>query len=254
MNVRPENRLVADHLEQQWNQKLAQVSEAEKEYGRNSDAESSDLGDEAKQRIHSLASDLPRVWRDPRTPSRERKRMLRLLIEDVTLTRADTIRVQIRWKGGATTSLDRPLPLSAPDLRRTPATIVEQVRVLAAEKTDDQIAEALNARCLRSGTGQSFSRPLVRHIRKTYGIESWYENLRRDGWWTLPEAAQELGLRRCTAQRFAIEGVLRAVRANDKGEILVEPLTDAPPIAHPGKRFRDRRKFPKLAPYVRKGS
>lgn len=254
MHVRPENRLVADHLEQQWNQKLTQTSEAEEEYRRTSATDAADLSDEAKQSIHGLASDLPRVWRDPRTPWRERKRMLRLLIEDVALTRADTIRVQIRWKGGATTSLDRPLPLSAPDLRRTPATIVEQVRVLAAEKTDHQIAEALNARCLRSGTGQPFARLLVRHIRKTHGIESWYERLRRDGWRTLSEAAKELGLHRCTAQRFALEGVLRAVRANDKGEILVAPLIDAPPIAHPGKRFRDRRKFPKLAPHVPKGS
>jgi len=115
--------------------------------------------------------------------------------------------------------------------------------VFAAKKTDHQIAEALNARCLRSGTGQPFSRLLVRHIRKTYGIESWYERLRRDGWRTLTEAAKDLGLYRCTAQRFALEGVVRAVRANDKGEILVAPLTEVPPIAHPGKRCLQRSVF-----------
>jgi DNA invertase Pin-like site-specific DNA recombinase len=254
MLVRPENRLVADHLEQQWNQKLAQTSEAEEEYRRTSEAETADLGDDAKQRIHGLASDLPRVWRDPRTPSRERKRMLHLLVEDITLTRADTLRVQIRWKGGATTSLDCPLPLRAPDLRRTPAATVELVRALATEKTDVQIADALNARWLRSGTGQPFTRILVKHIRRAYEIESWYDHLRHAGWSTVPEAATALGVHPCTAKRFALEGVLRAVRANDKGDILFAPLTEPSPAAHPGKRFRDRRRFPKLAPHVRKGS
>lgn len=254
MLVRPENRLVADHLEQQWNQKLAQTSEAEEEYRRTSEAEVADLSDDAKQSIHGLASDLPRLWRDPRTPSRERKRMLRLLVEDITLTRADTIRVQIRWKGGATSSLDRPLPLSAPDLRRTPPATVELVRVLATQKTDIQIADTLNARCLRSGTGQPFTRIVVKHIRKAYEIESWYDHLRREGWSTAVEAATAFGVHPCTAKRFALEGVLRAVRANDKGDILFAPLTDPPPTARPGKRFRDRRNYPKLAPQVRKGS
>ena len=66
----------------------------------------------------ALVADLPRVWHDPRTPARERKRMLRLLIEDVTLLRDRTIQLHIRWKGGATTSLECPIPQGAPDLLR----------------------------------------------------------------------------------------------------------------------------------------
>ena len=85
--------------------------------------------------------------------------MLRLLIEDVTLLRDQTIQLHIRWKGGATTSLERPLPRGAADLRRTPADIVEQVRALASEQTDRQIAATLNGRWLRSGTGQPFHPP-----------------------------------------------------------------------------------------------
>ena len=89
-----------------------------------------ELSPAARERIHALVSDLPRVWNDPCTPARERKRILRLLIEDVTLVRDRQIHLHIRWKGGATTSLDHPLPLSAPDLRRTSATVVEMVRAL----------------------------------------------------------------------------------------------------------------------------
>ncbi len=250
--VRPEHRLVADQLEGQWNEKLAQLAQAEEEYRRAAEQDEPVLSDDAKARVQALVADLPRVWKDPRTPARERKRMLRLLIEDVTLTRAATIRMDIRWKGGATTSLERPLPLGAPDLRRTPVAIVEQVRTLATDKTDAQIAHALNARWLRSSTGQPFTRTVVRHIRTAYGIESWYERLRRAGWRTLSEVARELGLPRCTAQRFALEGVLEAVRANDKGEILLAPPTGPAPVPHPGKRFRDRRRYEKLPLHARK--
>lgn len=250
--VRPEHRLVADSLERQWNETLARLSEAEEEYRRSAEKDGPALSADTQARIQALASDLPRVWNDPRTPARERKRMLRLLLEDVTLTRTDRIRVEMRWKGGATTSLERPLPLRAPDLRRTPAAIVEHIRALAPEKTDRQIAQALRGRWLRSGTGQPFTRSLVRQLRKAYGIESRYERLRREGWRTVPETALALGLHRSTAQRFALEGVVRAVRANDKGEILIAPLTGPPPSAHPGKRLRDRRTCEKLAPHVRK--
>jgi DNA invertase Pin-like site-specific DNA recombinase len=133
MLVRPEHRLVADSLERQWNDKLARLVEAEDEYRRTTTGNEADLSAEARARIHALASDLPRVWRDPRTPMRERKRMLRLLIEDVTLRRDRTIQLQIRWKGGATTTLDRPVPLASPELRRTPPAIVEMIRALATE-------------------------------------------------------------------------------------------------------------------------
>ena len=86
MLVRPEHRLVADTLERQWNEKLARLAEAEEEYRRatTTDGRRALTADD-RARIHGLVADLPRVWHDPRTPMRERKRMLRLLIEDVTL-------------------------------------------------------------------------------------------------------------------------------------------------------------------------
>jgi DNA invertase Pin-like site-specific DNA recombinase len=249
--VRPENRLVADTLERQWNDKLRQLAEAEEEYARTSKTDAFAVSSEDRQRIQSLVSDLPRVWNDPRTPSRERKRMLRLLIEDVTLVRAEVVRIQIRWKGGATTELERPLPLSAPDLRRTPAGIVEIIRALTAEETDAAIARTLNARWLRSGTGNTFTASRVRNLRIARGIESLAQHLRRAGWLTATEIAAELHVHPSTAKRFAQEGVLRAIRADDRGQILYEPPRGPLPSAHAGKRYRDRRVYPKLAPHVR---
>lgn len=245
--ARPENRLVVDNLERQWNEKLTSLSQAEEEYSRMSKSQPSALTDEDRDRVHALASDLPRVWNDPRTPARDRKRMLRLLIEDVTLVKNQKIHIHIRWKAGATTSMERPLPLSAPDLVRTPADIVELVRVLATEQTDAQIARTLNARSLRTGRKHSFTRLIVRHIRNAYDIPSYVQHLRSNGWLTVPEVAAQMGVHSSTAKRFAVEGVLRAVRADDTGRVLFEPVVGPLPQAQPGKRFRDRRRYPQLA-------
>jgi Recombinase zinc beta ribbon domain len=252
MLVRPEHGLVADSLERQWNEKLARLAEAEEEYRRATAADGPAVSADDRARIHALVNDLPRVWHDPRTPMRERKRMLRLLVEDVTLVRGDqTIQIQIRWKGGATTSLDRPRPLGAPDLRRTPTAIVEMIRALGTEQTDHQTADTLNGRWLRSGTGQSFTRLRVRTLREAYGIPSVAEHLRAGGWLTASEIAGQLRVHRATAKRFACEGVLSARRVDDKGTLLFEPPTGPLPRAHPGKRFRDRRRYPQCAAQVR---
>jgi DNA invertase Pin-like site-specific DNA recombinase len=252
MLVRPEHRLVADSLERQWNEKLARLAEAEDEYRRATTGDAADLTADARVDIHALASDLPRVWHDPRTPMRERKRMLRLLIEDVTLLRGRTIQIHIRWKGGATTTLDRPLPLASPDLRRTPTAIVEMVRALATEHTDPQIARILSARSLRSGTDQPFTSSRVRQLRHAYGIPTLAEHLSQAGWLTVTKIAAQLGVHPATARRFASAGVLHALRANDRGLMLFEPPTGPLPRAHPGKRYRDRRRFPECAPHARK--
>jgi hypothetical protein len=245
--ARPENRLVVDNLERQWNEKLTSLARAEEEYARMSKSQPSALTDEDQDRIHTLASDLPRVWNDPHTPARDRKRMLRLLIEDVTLVKNQKIQIHIRWKAGATTSIQRPLPLSAPDLVRTPAEIVELVRTLATEQTDAQIAQTLNARWLRTGRKHSFTRLIVRHIRSAYGIASYCQHLRSYGWLTAPEIGAQMGVHFTTAKHFAAEGVMHAVRADDRGLVLFEPTVGSLPQAQPGKRFRDRRRYPQLA-------
>lgn len=245
--ARPENRLVVDNLERQWNEKLTSLAQAEEEYACKSKSQPTKLTDADRNRIHVLASDLPRVWNDPRTPARDRKRMLRLLIEDVTLVKKQNIQIHIRWKAGATTSLERPLPLSAPDLVRTPAETVELIRALATEQTDAQIARTLSTRSLRTGRKHAFTGPIVQNIRNTYGICSYVQHLRSHGWLTSPEIAAQMGVHSTTARRFATEGVLHAVRADDRGLVLFEPVTGPLPQAHPGKRFRDRRRYPQLA-------
>lgn len=101
MLVRPEHRLVADSLERAWNEKLAELAQAEEDYRRATQEDKPEPSVEERERIYALVTDLPRMWHDPHSSMRERKRMLRLLIEDVTLLRSRVLQIQIRWKGGA---------------------------------------------------------------------------------------------------------------------------------------------------------
>ena len=115
------NRLVADSLEADWNEKLRQLSDAQAEYERQRDNDRLSVSDEHRARIAALTNDFPRLWQDRNTPDRERKRMVRLLIEDVTLIKERQITLHVRFRGGATQSLTLPRPLSAWELRMTPA-------------------------------------------------------------------------------------------------------------------------------------
>ena len=126
------------------------------------------------------------------------------------------------------------------------------IRALTTEQTDRQVADTLNGRGLRSGTGQPFHRLMIRHIRKAYGIPSLAEHLRNAGWLTAPEIAVQLGVHPATTKRFACEGVLRAQRADDADQILFEPPTGPLPRPHAGKRLRDRRRYPRCVSRVQK--
>ena len=90
LRVDPDNRLVAATLEAEWNNKLRALDAAQDDYERQRAADTL-LEDEKRQRVLALATDFPRLWRDPMTPARERKRMARLLIEDVTLIKGDEL-------------------------------------------------------------------------------------------------------------------------------------------------------------------
>ena len=122
MQVDPDNRLVADELEGEWNGKLKAHKEALETLEEQRQTQTHILGPEQRAQILALAKDFSSLWRDPRTPSRERKRMVRLLIEDVTLSKDHIgITAHIRFKGGATKTLTLPPPPPIDQLRKNPA-------------------------------------------------------------------------------------------------------------------------------------
>ncbi len=99
--VDPGNRLVADVLEAEWNACLRELEDAQRECERKHAEDRRQLDEGQRQRILALATDFPRLWNDPATPDRERKRMARLLIEDVTMTKGEGITLGVRRRHGA---------------------------------------------------------------------------------------------------------------------------------------------------------
>lgn len=243
LQVDPANRLVADELEAQWNRALQAVVEAQEIYEQRRQADRRVIDADARARILALATDFPRLWHDPHTPDRERKRMVRLLMEDVTLMKtADGLTAHVRFRGGATTTRTLTRALNAWQLRETSAEIVALIDQLLDHHTDGVIATMLNARGHLSGTGQPFQRGIVHHIRHSHRLRSRYARLRARGLLTRDEMADRLKVSAATVKIWGRHGLLPRHRCNDKDECLYEPPGPNAPIKMQGRRLSDRRR------------
>jgi DNA invertase Pin-like site-specific DNA recombinase len=242
LQVDPANRLVADELEAQWNRALQAVVEAQETYDRQRHADRLAVDADARERILALATDFPRLWHDPHTPDRERKRMVRLLLEDVTLiTIADGLTAHLRFRGGATTTVTLARALNAWQLRETSTEIVGLIDQLLDQHTDAETATILNERGYLSGTRQPFHRGIVQHIRHSHQLRSRYARLRARGLLTLDEIADRLKVSTDTVKIWARHGLLRRHSCNDKHECLYEPPGPNAPMKMQGRRLSDRR-------------
>ena len=236
MQVDPDNRLVADSLEAEWNEKLRAHEQARQRYEKHSDAEAAGIDEKQRASIINLAKDFPRLWNDPRTPDRERKRMARLLITDVTLLKGTDITAQIRFNGGTTHTLHLELPKPAWQIRQTPTAVVAQVDRLLEEYTDTQVARQLNAMGMRSGEGHTFSRAIVRNIRTRHHLQSRYDRLRSKGLLTLKEIAERLDVQPGTIKIWRRAGLLPAHCFGGRGEYLFEPPGAQSPVKYQYQR------------------
>src|SRR6202043_2922805 len=120
-----------------------------------------------------MAEDLPGLWQAQTTSAKDRKRMLRLLIKDLTVEKRRAERkaiLHIRWQGGAIEDLMIDLPVPMPVRIRYPQSIVTQVRTLASTLTDPQIAATLNQAQLLSPKGKPFTNSMIHWIRYRYEI------------------------------------------------------------------------------------
>ena len=240
--VDPGNRLVADSLEADWNDALRAVQAAQDDYQKATAAAAVALTDEHKARIRALTSDFPALWSNPATPQRERKRMIRLLVEDVTLAKTDQIHAHVRFRGGQTTSLTLPIPGKAWQLREThPDTLAELDRLLD-EHTDAETAAALNAAGHRSGEGKPFTGRIVLDLRRAHGMPSHLQRLRGHGMLTIDETAARLSVHPSTIKAWHRAGLLTSHKANDKNIRLFEPPAPGDPrlAARQGSPIRNR--------------
>ncbi len=248
MQVDPNNRLVADALEADWNDKLRLYKESQEHYEKQCKEARVQLSEEQLAEIAAVATDFPALWRDPTTPHRERKRIVRLLVEDVTLLRRDEITAHVRFKGGATQTLSLPLPPSAWQMRQTPQQIVVKIDRLLDSHTDSQIASILNDRGHISGEGKAFNRFIVQKIRRKYGLKSRYQRLRDAGLLTIQEVADLLHVHEKTIKTWRDNGLLLAVAFNDKNECLYPHPGPNSPVKQQGTKLSERCLHPGVLP------
>jgi hypothetical protein len=232
MQVDPANRLVADSLEADWNAKLRTLGDAQEDYERRRAADRLVVDEQQRQRILALTTDFPTVWGDPTTPQRERKRMLALLIDDVTLIKQRQITAAIRFRGGATTTLTLSRPLTAQQLRATHDDVRQQIDALLDAYTDAQVAHILNERGLRTGAGDAFDPVSVQWVRFSAKLKSLRERLLEAGMLTSKQLSSKLGISRTTIGRLRTEGHLKARICNDLGEWLYWPPEPIPSPAN----------------------
>jgi hypothetical protein len=219
MQVDPDNRMVADQLEADWNGRLRGLREARDEYERARTEDQLAMDEEKKARIRSLASDFPALWQNPNTPSRERKRMVRLLIEDVTLRKEDEITMNVRFKGGAVRTF------LIPKLRgekRTPPEVVALIDRLLDDHTEGEVAEILNEKGIVTGCGYSFDGRRVSLVRRKFKLKSRCDRLRAAGFLKLQEAAKKIGICKWVVRKRRARGRLSVEtrKLNDRGEYM----------------------------------
>lgn len=194
--VDPANRLVAGTLEGRWNDALQQLQTAREEHQRARQQQGLELSQEQKKQLLALAEDLPKLWQSPTTSDPDRKRVLRLLIKDITVEKRRPERqavLHIRWQGGAVEDLCLALGLPAPDKVRYPAAMVDRVRTLAGSQTDRQIATQLNQEGCLSAKGKPFTPNMIQWIRSRYDIPAPF--LKHANELTVAEVACRIGVK-----------------------------------------------------------
>jgi DNA invertase Pin-like site-specific DNA recombinase len=239
--VEPEHRLVARGLERDWEHALQELATAEAELTLREQQQPRTLTDEERERLLSLGADLGRVWSAPTTTDRDRKQLIRCLIEDVTidLAREDRrVSLTIRWQGGAITELAVTLPKPQPQ-PRTDEDTIELIKRLATHYDDGTIAGILNRQGRRSARGERFTAIIVGGLRRYRGISAHKPPPEPPDGELLPvyKAAEELGVAPSTIFRWLQAGFIAGeqdtpgapwrIRVNDQLRALF--VDDSPP-------------------------
>lgn len=202
LKVDPDKRYVAEVLEAEWNEKLRALDEAQSVYEASRERDAVTLNQEHTATLKALASDFSAIWQNDSLPNRERKRIVRLLIEDVTILKGKQLTCHIRFKGGTCRTLNLPLPQSAWEQRRTPSEVVRAIDELLDNHPEYKVANILTGRGMKSGTGQIFTPEHVARIRSAYRLPNRRTRLRQQGKLSARELSDRLRvscdkIRRC---------------------------------------------------------
>ncbi|WP_338927611.1 recombinase family protein (plasmid) [Mycetohabitans endofungorum] len=211
--VDPQNRLVARGLEAQWEKHLRELEQAQQELARREQLRPRTLSAQERQSLLALGQDLQRLWHAPALTVRDRKQLLRTLLEEVCVTvhrEQYRAHLKLRWRGGKLTQCDIALPRSRPATIRTDEDTLALVRRLAQHYPDAIIAGILNAQGRTSAQGLRFNQNLVGNLRRHWKIACFVPPLERpDGeLLSIRQAARVLGTAPSTLHRWVNDGFI----------------------------------------------
>ncbi len=239
MMVDPANRLVADTLESDWNEKLRALAKARDERARARVADRVAVDEATRERLVAMTTDFARLWSAPSTPNRERKRMLAYLVEDATLVKIPndgTTKIHLRFRGGQTTTLTTVNPKASWEKVKTSPEVVKLVDQLLDHHIYAEIDGILDKRGIRPGGaawpgkgGARFTALRVQYLVHTYGLRPRRERLRARGLLTKKELAARLKIHESTLTNWVKHGIVKAHAYNGHAWLYEEPAT------HPAK-------------------
>ncbi|MHC4458679.1 MAG: recombinase family protein [Planctomycetota bacterium] len=249
--VEPENRLVARTLEAEWNEKLKLQERVKQEYQAFKNEHPPRLTKEDREQIIQLANRLPVVFNSEGTSSRDKKRLLRILIQDVTLTKLKDLsktQLTIHWKSGMTTTHFTDNPLPASEKRKTPQATIDLINQLSEQHSDHKIAEILNHRDILSANGQSFTVSKIKYLRYSRRITSTCKDLpslrdkgpRADGSYSTRQLAEILDVDPHTIFNWRKKGIINGYQAQANSpwwfKLSSEEIDQLKTIAHDHKK------------------
>lgn len=193
--VDPANRLVAATLEKQWNETLVSLAQVRDQIAEMQKDNALQLAVENKGRLIKLCSDLPAVWQAKSTQPKNKKRILRQLIKDITIEKQDKkILLHVRWQGNETETIVTDAPLRNHERWRFPKEIIDQVRQLSLQYDDKEIAYYFNQQRLKTNKGNPFTIDSIKWIRYKHKIPA--PDRRKPGEITVNEAMEKFSVSR----------------------------------------------------------
>ena len=211
--VDPENRLVARGLEAQWEEQLRALDDAQQELARREQQRPRTLNAQERRSLLALGTDLQRLWHAPPLTVRDRKQLLRTLLEEVSITvyrEQYRAHLALRWRGGKLTERDVALPRSRPATIRTDEDTIDLVRRLAQHYPDATIAGILNTQGRLTARGLRFNQNLVGNLRRHWKIACFEQPAPQpDGeLLSIRQAARVLGTAPSTLHRWVNDGFI----------------------------------------------
>ncbi|MGB7344808.1 MAG: recombinase family protein [Pirellulaceae bacterium] len=211
--VDPNNRLVASTLEQRWNDALIELQDVQNQIDC-LQQQSQQFTSQQRDEVLALAKNLPKLWYDTATAWKDKKRILQLLIRDITVTKPEqrVTLLQVRWQGGDEEELRIELPQPVSDRWRHDEVLIERVRAMAKTLDDTQIAERLNSEGVKTNKGNPFTIKSIKWIRHKHSIP--LADDRKEGELTVKEVAERMGVRTGVIYYWIGKGLVPGRRRN----------------------------------------